>query len=231
MTRPTPDLKILAFETSAELCAVSLRVGDTTSSREEMAGQKHSELLLPMVNDLLGAARLRVNDLDGIAFGAGPGSFTGLRIGCGVAQGLAFAADCPVVPVGSLEALAEASGSKRVLVCTDARMGQIYHGAFERSDRMWQATLAPSLCDPDQLPALPGDGWLACGSGFERYGDQLVEQYRMQLSGVKSGVIVRATEIATLGAQYLAAGRGVSSTQAVPVYIRDKVALTMKEQN
>ena len=196
-----------------------------------MAGQKHSELLLPMVNDLLGAARLRVNDLDGIAFGAGPGSFTGLRIGCGVAQGLAFAADCPVVPVGSLEALAEASGGQRVLVCTDARMGQIYHGAFEWSDQMWQATLAPSLCDPGQLPALPGDSWLACGSGFERYGDQLVEQYRMQLSGVKSGVIVRATEIATLGAQYLAAGRGVSSTQAVPVYIRDKVALTMKEQN
>lgn len=228
--RPTPDLKILALETSAEICAVSLRVGETTTSSEAHAGQKHSELLLPMIHDLLDAARLRVQDLDAVAFGAGPGSFTGLRIGCGVVQGLAFAAGCPVVPVGSLEAVAEATDGQRVVVCTDARMGQIYHGAFERKDQIWQVILPPSLCDPDRLPELPGNNWLGCGSGFERYRDALVGQYRTQLSEVKAGVVARGNEIASLGAKYFAAGRGVSCTEAVPVYVRDKVALTMKEQ-
>jgi tRNA threonylcarbamoyladenosine biosynthesis protein TsaB len=221
---------ILALETSSEICSVALRVGESTTSREEQAGQKHSELLLPMIHDLLEAAHLRVADLDAIAFGAGPGSFTGLRIGCGVVQGLGFAAGCPAVPVGSLEALAEAADGQRVVVCTDARMGQIYHGAYERRDQMWQAILPPSLCDPEKLPELPGNGWLGCGSGFERYGESLVARYRAQLADVKMGVIARAREIIALGAKYLAAGHSVSCAEALPVYVRDKVALTMKEQ-
>ena len=225
-----PEPVILALETSSEMCSVSLRAGESTTSREEQAGQKHSELLLPMIHDLLDAAHLRVADLDAIAFGAGPGSFTGLRIGCGVVQGLGFAAGCPAVPVGSLEALAEAADGQRVVVCTDARMGQIYHGAYEKKDQMWHAILPPSLCDPGQLPELPGNGWLGCGSGFERYQESLVAQYRAQLVDVKMGVIARARDIISLGAKYLAAGHGVSSTEAVPVYVRDKVALTMEEQ-
>ncbi len=230
MILPTPDPVILALETSSELCSVSLRVGESTTSREEQAGQKHSELLLPMIHDLLDAAHLRVADLDAIAFGAGPGSFTGLRIGCGVVQGLAFAAGCPVVPVGSLEALAEAADGQRVVVCTDARMGQIYHGAYERKDQMWQAIAPPSLCNPDQVPQLPGNDWIGCGSGFERYRELLDDQYKAQLVDVKTGVVACADEIVSLGAEYLAAGHSVSCTEAVPVYVRDKVALTMKEQ-
>ncbi len=230
MISRTQAIKILALETSAEYCSVSLRVGEQTKSCEEQAGQRHSELLLPMIHDLLGAASLRVRDLDAVAFGAGPGSFTGLRIGCGVVQGLAFAAGCRIVPVGSLEALAEATDGRRVVVCTDARMGQIYHGAFERKGPIWQAILPPSLCDPDQLPELPGKDWLGCGSGFERYREVLVEQYQTQLVDVKAGAVARASEIISLGAKYLAAGHSVSCTEAVPVYVRDKVALTMKEQ-
>jgi tRNA threonylcarbamoyladenosine biosynthesis protein TsaB len=226
----TPSLKILAVETSAEYCSVALRVGAQTTSADELAGQKHSELLLPMVHDLLEAARLRVGDLDAVAFGAGPGSFTGLRIGCGVVQGLAFVAGCPVVPVGSLEALAEACDGQRVLVCSDARMGQIYHGAFERDKQMWKAILPPSVCDPDRLPALPGAGWLGCGSGFERYREALIAKYQRQLVGVNSKVFARARDIAALAVRYLSVGIGVSSTEAVPVYVRDKVALTMEEQ-
>ena len=225
-----PEPVILALETSSEMCSVSLRARESTTSREEQAGQKHSELLLPMIHDLLDAAHLRVADLDAIAFGAGPGSFTGLRIGCGVVQGLGFAAGCPAVPVGSLEALAEAADGQRVVVCTDARMGQIYHGAYEKKDQMWHAILPPSLCEPEKLPELPGNGWLGCGSGFERYQKSLVAQYRVQLVDVKMGVIARARDIISLGAKYLAAGHGVSSTEAVPVYVRDKVALTMEEQ-
>ena len=227
---PTPPLKILAIETSAEYCSVSLRAGEQTTYSEQQAGQKHSELLLPMVDGLLEAARLQVRDLDAVAFGAGPGSFTGLRIGCGVAQGLAFAAGCRIVPVGSLEALAQAAGGPRVVVCTDARMGQIYHGAFERKDQLWRTVLPPSLCDPDLLPELPGKDWLGCGSGFERYEEALLEQYQAQLVDVNAGVIASAREIMSLGAKFLAAGHSVSCTEAVPVYVRDKVALTMKEQ-
>ncbi len=230
MIQSTPPLKILSLETSAEYCSVSLRSGDQITSCEELAGQKHSELLLPMVHELITAAGLEIQDLDAVAFGAGPGSFTGLRIACGVVQGLAFAAGCPVVPVGTLEALAEATDGARVVVCTDARMGQIYHGAFARTDESWQALLPPSLCDPDDLPQLPGEGWLGCGSGFERYREALVAQYRAQLVGIKEGLVAHANQIATLGTKYFLAGHSVSCMEAVPVYVRDKVALTMKEQ-
>jgi tRNA threonylcarbamoyladenosine biosynthesis protein TsaB len=134
------------------------------------------------------------------------------------------------VPVGSLEALAEAADGQRVVVCTDARMGQIYHGAFERDEQMWKVILPPSLCDPDRLPELSGTGWLGCGSGIERYRERIVAQYQPQHVAVKTGVVARASEIALLGAKYLSAGLGVPCTEAVPVYVRDKVALTMKEQ-
>lgn len=197
---------------------------------EKQAGQKHSELLLPMVDEVMRAGGLEVADLDAIAFGAGPGSFTGLRIACGVAQGLAFAVNCSCVPVGSLEALAEASGGVRVVVCTDARMGQVYHAALEREGAGWREILPPSLCDPEGLPLLPGGEWLGCGSGFDRYPQIMAEQYRKQLREVRTGLVPHAREIALLGAHYLAAGRGVPGTEALPVYVRNKVALTMKEQ-
>ena len=95
---------------------------------------------------------------------------------------------------------------------------------------MWKVILPPSLCDPDRLPELSGSGWIGCGSGFERYRETLVAQYQPQQVALKTGVVARASEIALLGAKYLSAGLGVPCTEAVPVYVRDKVALTMKEQ-
>jgi len=225
-----PSLTILALETSTEHCSVSLLMGEEVHSSEKHAGQKHSELLLPMIDKVLRERGLRIADLDAIAFGAGPGSFTGLRIACGVAQGLAFPVDGRCVPVCSLEALAQASGGERVVVCTDARMGQIYHAAFERDDRDWREVLPPSLCDPDELPELPDAGWLGCGSGFDRYPQIMSGPYRARVAEVRNGVVPHAREIALLGARYLAAGRSVPSTEALPVYVRNKVALTMKEQ-
>ncbi len=183
-----------------------------------------------MVDALLRQAGLATADLHAIAFGAGPGSFTGLRIACGVAQGLAFAIGCACVPVGSLVALAEASGAGRVVVCTDARMGQVYHAAFERDGEDWVEVVPPGLCDPDALPDLPGDGWLGCGSGFERYPQIMSGAYRRAVSGVRQGVVPHAREVALLGARYLSAGRSFPSTEAAPVYVRNKVALTMEEQ-
>ena len=181
-------------------------------------------------DEVLRGADLKVPDLDAIAFGAGPGSFTGLRIACGVAQGLAFAVDGRCIPVGSLEALAQASGGSRVVVCADARMGQVYHAAFERDGTDWREVLSPSLCSPDNLPELPEGAWLGCGSGFDRYPQIVAGPYRTKVEQVRTGMLPHAREIALLGAQYLAAGRSVPSAEAAPLYVRNKVALTMKEQ-
>ena len=230
MSITNPSLRVLALETSTEYCSVSLLTGDEIQSLQAHAGQKHSELLLPMIDELLRGQGLRIADLDAIAFGAGPGSFTGLRIACGVVQGLAFPANTRCVPVGSLEALAQASEGERVVVCADARMGQIYHAAFEQGDDGWVEVLAPSLCNPDALPDLPDDGWLGCGSGFDRYPDIMSGPYRQKVSAVRADLVPQAREIAMLGARYLAHGRSVSSTEALPLYVRNKVALTMKEQ-
>ncbi len=209
---------------------MALCVGGDIRYSGNPAGQKHSEMLLPMVDALLRQAELQPADLDAIAFGAGPGSFTGLRIACGVAQGLAFAIECACVPVGSLEALAEASGAKRVVVCTDARMGQVYHAAFDRDGDEWVEVVPPGLCDPNALPDLPGGGWLGCGSGFDRYPQIMSGSYARTVTEVRRDVAPHAREIATLGARYLSAGRNFPSTEAAPVYVRNKVALTMKEQ-
>ncbi len=124
-------LKILAFDTSTEYCSVALFLDGAIKSREVLAGQRHSELILPMVRQGLAEGGLALTQLDGIAFGAGPGSFTGLRIACGIAQGLAFGADLPVLGVCTLEALAQEAGGGRVIAALDARMSQIYHAAYE----------------------------------------------------------------------------------------------------
>lgn len=230
VSRATEPPRILALETSTEFCSVALCVDGDVRCIGEPAGRKHSEMLLPMVDVLLRQAESRISDLDAIAFGAGPGSFTGLRIACGVAQGLAFAIECACIPVGSLEALAEASGARRVAVCTDARMGQVYHAAFERNGEEWIEVCPPGLFDPDGLPDLPGTGWLGCGSGFDRYPQIMSGSYLRTVTEVRQGVAPHAREIALLGARYLSAGRSFPSTEAAPVYVRNKVALTMKEQ-
>lgn len=230
VNRATDQPRILALETSTEYCSVALSVGGDIRTSGKPAGQKHSEMLLPMVDALLRQAELETADLDAIAFGAGPGSFTGLRIACGVAQGLAFAIECACIPVGSLEALAEASGAKRVVVCTDARMGQVYHAAFERDGEDWVEVVPPGLCDPDALPELPGGGWLGCGSGFDRYPQIMSGPCKRTVTEVRRGVTSHAREIALLGARYLSAGRVFPSSEAAPVYVRNKVALTMEEQ-
>ena len=142
-------MKILALDTSTEYCSVALWRDGDVDAREALAGRRHSELLLPMVDALLERHGLRLKGLDGIAFGEGPGSFTGLRIGCGVTQGLAFGAGLPVVGVSTLLALAEAARSRRAVCCLDARMGEVYHAAYARSDAGWEAVHVPSLCAPE----------------------------------------------------------------------------------
>ena len=138
-------MNILALETSTEICSAALWLDGKVDAREVVAGQRNSELLLPMVDALLAANQLAMRDLDGVAFGSGPGAFTGVRIACGVAQGIAFGIDVPVAAIGTLMALAEAAGAPRAVCCLDARMGEVYHAAYQRRGDAWFEVHAPGL--------------------------------------------------------------------------------------
>ena len=223
-------MKILALETSSEYCSCALLAGDGLVAREALAVQKHSELILPMVDKVLAEAGIGLNDLDGISFGAGPGSFTGLRIACGVAQGLALGAELPVVGICTLEALAEQAGGERVIAVLDARMGEIYHAAYERDAGRWRALREPSLCQPLDAPQVPGGDWTGAGSGFDAHGAALKERYDGRLARVVAGLHPRAHEMAALAAQRFAAGEGLDPAEAHPLYIRNKVALKTHER-
>ena len=227
---PMSFCKILALECSTEYLSIALRSGVHVVSRAERAGQRHTELLLPMVAAVLAEANMSMSDLDGIAFGAGPGSFTGLRIACGVAQGLAFGADLPVIGVSTLLALAAASPASRVVVALDARMGEIYLAGYEKVNGEWKTIISPCLTQPDVVPPLPGANWYGAGSGFAAHGEALRACYGDQLIEIDSEVYPPAIHIAALAEVMFAAGQHVPAAQALPIYVRDKVALTERER-
>lgn len=216
-------MKFAAFETSTEWCSVALWLDGELRAIEQRAGHRHGELALPMLESLLGPARLALADLQAVAFGAGPGSFTGLRIACGLAQGIAFARGLPVYGVSSLEAMAEESGATRVVACLDARMGEVYYAALEKQDQRWREIVPAQCVAPGQAPRPPGEGWIGCGSGFAAYGD-------LGLSPVYAEIHPGAAAVARLAAPRFAAGEGVDAAHAAPVYLRDKVALTTQER-
>lgn len=223
-------MKILALDTSTEYCSVALWHDGALDARDELAGQRHSQRLLPMAGELLRHHGLDVKDLDGIAFGQGPGSFTGLRIACGVTQGLAFGAGLSVVGVSTLLALAEAARAERAVCCIDARMGEIYHAAYARNGPKWEPVHAPGLYAPAEAPPLPAGSWIGCGSGFAAHGTVLQQLYAGRLSAIMPDVFPHARDIARLAVLEFEAGRAVAPEHAVPVYIRDKVALKTSER-
>lgn len=223
-------MNLLALDTSTEYCSAALLRGDELTYRDAHAVQRHSELILPMIGELLAASGVAIGDLDGIAFGAGPGSFTGLRIACGVTQGLAFGTGLPVVPVGTLLALAVESGAARVIACLDARMGEVYHAVYRRDAGRWLEIAAPDVGPALAAPAVEGEGWSGCGSGFAAYAAALAQRYGGQLARVAAGLHPHARSIARLAVPVLAAGGGLPAHQAAPTYVRDNVARKMHEQ-
>jgi len=223
-------LNILALDTSTEFCSAALWLDGVLDERETLAGQTHSSVLLGMVDELLDAHALTVHDLDGIAFGEGPGSFTGLRIACGVVQGLAFGAELPVVGVGTLLAMAAGSGAERGACCLDARVHEIYHAAYERHAGIWRAVHEPSLCAPLSVPNLPDAGWFAIGSAFRVYRDVLGQRYSGQLHAIEPDRYPHARDIAALAIPRFLSGATAAPEDAAPVYLREKVALRIDEQ-
>ncbi|MDT8363856.1 MAG: tRNA (adenosine(37)-N6)-threonylcarbamoyltransferase complex dimerization subunit type 1 TsaB [Nitrosomonas sp.] len=223
-------MNIIAIDASTAHCSLALWQNGTVNDLDEYAGQRHSELLLPMLQGLLDEAGLSLGQIDGIAYGAGPGAFTGLRIACGVAQGLAFAHDIPVVGIITLEALAQQADAPRVLTALDARMGELYFAAYTRTDDGWLAVHAPMLISPASVPAVQEEGWVACGSGFDAYAAILADRYTGHLMNIVPDIHPRGREIAHLAAGKFMRGEGMAAEHALPVYLRDKVALKESER-
>ncbi|TCS70561.1 tRNA threonylcarbamoyladenosine biosynthesis protein TsaB [Sulfuritortus calidifontis] len=228
-------MKILAFDTSTEWCSVALDLDGTLSSRAVLAGQRHSEWLLPMVQELLAEAGLVLTQLDALAIGQGPGSFTGLRIACGAAQGLAFGANLPVVPVITLEAMAAQaladSEFDGAVVCVDARMNEVYAAVYAKAPAGLAAQVAPGLFAPSAAPLPVAAGrYLGCGSGFAAYAEPLATRYGDRLAELRPERYPHAEWIARLAADKWRAGQAVVAEAVEPLYIRDKVALKTCER-
>ncbi len=218
-------MNILALETSTMACSVALQSGSILVERHAEEQRAHARIILGMVDQLLAQSGLTLKSLDAIAYGAGPGSFTGVRIGLSVAQGLGFSNDLPLVPVSSLAAVANTSlcgaDEKAVRVAQDARMGEIYSGRYAIRDGQLIALEAERLCAASDLE-LRGDDLLA-GDGWER--DPVLRAFASDRQIVARWPEARAT--AQLGAVALRAGRGVQAEAATVNYLRDSVAQSM----
>jgi tRNA threonylcarbamoyladenosine biosynthesis protein TsaB len=216
---------VLALETSTRQISVALWQDGKLIERAADSQTGGSMLVLPWVDELLAEAGIARNRIDAIAFGAGPGSFTGLRLACGVAQGLAFGLDVPALGVTTLAALALASGEARVFACSDARMNEVYTAAYEVAGREVRELEAPRVAPPEMVTLPAGEGWIACGDGYAAYAARLPA-----LPRIRPDVFPTAAAVAELAAPRLARGEGVDAAQAMPLYVRDKVALTTAER-
>lgn len=223
-------MKILAIETSCEHASVALLLDNEVRERRLEGHNNHSEYLLPTLQSLLAEAGVPLSALDALAFGAGPGAFTGLRLACGAAQGLAMGAGLGVVPVPSVAALALQAEGDNVFVATDARMGEIYSTAYRKEGRRL-VEAAQTACTPPERLELPLSGiWFGLGSGFKAYAGRIPDSLRSRLAGCDPDAVPRARHIAELAALRAAAGEIVAPELAGPLYVRDKVALTTAER-
>jgi tRNA threonylcarbamoyladenosine biosynthesis protein TsaB len=231
-------MKLLALDTATEALSVSLAVGDRQIDRYLELERGHSERLLPLIQEVLAEAGVALGALDAIAFGRGPGSFTGVRLAASVAQGLAFGAGIGVVPVSDLAAVAQRvaqiePGVARVLVVNDARMREVYWAEFAVSPHLISSTPEPVSPDrgggervgPPDSVCLPSGGafWAAAGRGLRAW-PELAERCRAAGAALHPDLLPRASEVLALARSAVAAGQVLDPTQALPVYVRDRVA-------
>lgn len=220
-------MKLLAFDTSTETLSVAVRAGAGAPVLEHTGagGAQASAALIPAVQDLLRQAGLALRDLDAIAFGRGPGSFTGLRTAAAVAQGLGFGAGVPVLAIDTLLAVAEeawtGAGAQRVVALLDARMGEVYVAAYERAGGRWRTERSPALARPEDVVLPPG--WTLAGNAVELHADRLP-------AGPRIAALPTAGALLRLAPAELADGGGHEAAGALPLYIRDKVAQTTEER-
>ncbi|MFC5607228.1 tRNA (adenosine(37)-N6)-threonylcarbamoyltransferase complex dimerization subunit type 1 TsaB [Variovorax soli] len=217
--------RLLAFDTSTETLSVAVRHGDAVIERTSAGGAQASSTLIPLVQALLAEAGLHLRELDAIAFGRGPGSFTGLRTACSVAQGLGFGAGVPLLPVDTLLAVAEEArhrfGAQKVLAVLDARMEQVYSAAYDFSTQAAPVAQA-QLSAPEELVLPPG--FVLAGNAFDAYGE------RLPAGGARHAALPTAAAMLRLAPALLTDGRSVAPADAWPLYVRDKVAQTTAER-
>jgi tRNA threonylcarbamoyladenosine biosynthesis protein TsaB len=221
---------VIALDTATEYCSVAIARGDEVVARELEAGQSHSRHLLPLLQQLLDEQRLALRDVAAIAFGAGPGSFTGLRIACGVAQGLAYGLDLPVVPVGNLEALAvvaleHSPQSRRIGVALDARMHEAYWAVYEVAEEGLRELASPALVPIAGLAQAIGAFAVHAAAG-NAFGFVAAPPGVRVLPDVRAS----AAAIARLGLERLTAGQALAAHLAAPLYVRDRVAQSVDER-
>ena len=222
-------MNILALDSSTEACSVALLMESTVLTRHELAPRKHAELILPFMEQLLAEAGLTLQDIDALAFGRGPGAFTGIRIATGVVQGIAFAVDLPVVPISTLACIAQGArrelGAERVIAAIDARMDEVYWGAYEADGEGLMVEVdAECVVRPEAAPQVAGADWTGSGSGWATYDTVLAERYGGQVTRVDAERLPNAIDIAILAQREYRAGNVVQAEAALPVYLRDKVA-------
>ena len=222
--------RLLALDTATELMAVAVVCGDGDFCAQEAGGARASQRLLPLVFELLHAAGLQTAQLDAVAFGRGPGAFTGLRTATSVAQGLALGIGCPVLPIDSLMIVAEDArvrhGVSDLWVAMDARMDEVYGGAYRHDGERWHVEYEPALFS---LPALHS-AWqprAVAGSALAAFGDRLHCGAAQRLGDAG---IDRSAALARLARAAWAQGVAIDAAQALPLYLRDKVALTTAER-
>ncbi|MFB3100874.1 MAG: tRNA (adenosine(37)-N6)-threonylcarbamoyltransferase complex dimerization subunit type 1 TsaB [Gammaproteobacteria bacterium] len=219
-------MKILAIDTATEACSAALYIDGVITTKYEIAPRQHAELILTMVDELLAESNLSLTRLDALAFGRGPGAFTGVRIATGVIQGLAMSADCPVIPVSTLAALAQGviSASKQVACAIDARMGEVYWGLYQANeDKIMQLVGEESVCPPISINIPDSGAWLGVGSGWETYEAELQDRMGNTLTGCRQGDYPSAEAICALAVDAYQRGETVDAADALPIYLRDKV--------
>jgi len=222
-------MKLLAFETATEACSVALFVDGAVRERFELAPRRHAELALPWAEELLAEAGIARSQLDAVAAGRGPGAFTGVRLAISIAQGIALALDRPVVPVSTLATLAMQSEGD-VIAAIDARMGEVYLGAFRRVGEDVRALAPETVVKPVDATIPEGAGWHGIGTGFTAADGALRHRLQAQLGTVDAAALPHAADAARLAAHAYARGEALAPERVEPAYLRNHVALTLAEQ-
>lgn len=228
-------MKLLAVETSTDACSAALFIDGEIREKFAVCPREHTRLILPMIDELMSSAQLMPQQLDAVALSRGPGSFTGVRIAAAVVQGIAFGADLPVVPVSTLAAISQDFFNRQpnvefAFTAMDARMDEIFWGVYRRSRQGLAILIGEEAVTPASDVNFPDHAGFGVGSGWAVYADVLDSRLGERVLGVESAVWPRAAAIAQLGADGFSAGLAVEVEQAMPVYLRDKVAKKQSER-
>lgn len=227
-------MKLLAIETATEACSAALAINGEITEQFCLTANSHSKLILPMIDSLLAEAGLAPADLDGLAFGCGPGSFTGVRIATGIVQGIAFGLDLPVVPVSNLAAVAQDlfdhTADNLAYVAMDARMNEIYWGVYQRNASGFAELFGKEAVTPASNIEYPDMAGVGVGTGWQLYDQTLSDCLGQRILRYESVNLPRARAVARLGLNGFKRGMAVSVDRAMPVYLRDKVAKKESER-